>query len=135
MNVCFEFFKYSERLGKVLEGLIWILVNENNSWGKIWYDSKFVFIYSNYLEEIFKVIEKINMEVIMGYNNGYYGDLIDDLESFFDDMFVFINGDFVGEMVDMVNIIFNVDLIIKNIILLIGKVFLFGEVILIEENY
>ncbi|MBU77348.1 MAG: hypothetical protein CMK63_10175 [Pseudoalteromonadaceae bacterium] len=71
----------------------------------------------------------------MGYNNGYYGDSIDDSESLFDDMLVFINGDFVGEMVDTVNITLNVDPTIKNTISLIGKVSSFGEVTLTEENY
>lgn len=135
VNVRSEPSKYSERLGKAPEGSTWILVNENNSWGEVWYDSKPAFIHSNYLEEIPKVTEKINMEVTMGYNNGYYGDSIDDSESLFDDMLVFINGDFVGEMVDTVNITLNVDPTIKNTISLIGKVSSFGEVTLTEENY
>lgn len=79
--------------------------------------------------------ETVSVDVTMGYNNGYYGDSIDDSESLFDDMLVFINGDFVGEMVDTVNITLNVDPTIKNTISLIGKVSSFGEVTLTEENY
>ena len=80
-------------------------------------------------------IETVTVDVTMGYNNGYYGDSIDDSESLFDDMLVFINGDFVGEMVDTVNITLNVDPTIENRISLIGKVSSFGEVTLTEENY
>ena len=80
-------------------------------------------------------IETVTVDVTMGYNNGYYGDSIDDSESLFDDMLVFINGDFVGEIVDTVNITLNVDPTIKNTISLIGKVSSFGEVTLTEENY
>ncbi len=79
--------------------------------------------------------ETVTVDVTMGYNNGYYGDSIDDSESLFDEMLVFINGDFVGEMVDTVNITLNVDPTIKNTISLIGKVSSFGEVTLTEENY
>ncbi|MCF2899922.1 hypothetical protein L1267_05765 [Pseudoalteromonas sp. OFAV1] len=80
-------------------------------------------------------IETVTVDVTMGYNNGYYGDSIDDSESLFDDMLVFINGDFVGEMVDTVNITLNVDPTIENRISLIGRVSSFGEVTLTEENY
>ena len=64
--------------------------------------------------------ETVTVDVTMGYNNGYYGDSIDDSESLFDEMLVFINGDFVGEMVDTVNITLNVDPTIKNTISLIS---------------